>query len=167
MSIKNLIEGFDGPLPLTVAYNIIQNQDIGNIEYNLQLITNNNINKQRELIIETNKSFFNEFSKLYYENIILKNKLAKVLSEKKKLNQIIMKHEQDISKMSELNKEIKREENEDNNKKENRISFYRKIKRKRRKKCEVVCLYECPFLNCNKKYPSKGSLNMHIKLKHQ
>ena len=167
MYAQNSLEAFEASLPNILSNSMIPIQDSLKEEYNLQFVSPNITNKQKELIIETNKSFFNEFSKLYYENIILKNKLAKVLSEKKKLNQIIMKHEQDISKMCELNKEIKREENEDNNKKENRISFYRKIKRKRRKKSEVVCLYECPFLNCNKKYPSKGSLNMHIKLKHQ
>ena len=51
--------------------------------------------------------------------------------------------------------------------KENRINIFRKRKRKRRKKSEVISKYKCPFLNCSKSYPSVGSLNMHIKLKHQ
>ena len=136
-------------------------------EYNLQIFSPNITNKQKELIIETNKSFFNEFSKLYYKNIFLKNKLANALDEKKKLNQIIMKHEQEISKNNKINGEKKNKEDDDNIMIENRMNYYRKRKRKRRKKSEVICNYKCPFLKCNKSYPSKGSLNMHIKLKHQ
>ena len=49
----------------------------------------------------------------------------------------------------------------------NNIEPYRKKKRKRRKKTEIQNIYNCPFHKCKKSYPSKGSLNMHIKLKHQ
>ena len=167
MSTKNYIEIFDNTLPMIFANNMLINQDKLKEEYNLQIISQNYINKQREYINEINKSFFKEFSKLYYENILLKNKLAKALREKKDLNQIIIKHEQSISKTDRINGEINSKENDDSNKKEKRIDFYRKRKRKRRKKSEVVCSFNCPFLNCNKSYPSNGSLNMHIKLKHR
>ena len=166
MYAKHDTEIFEASIPIIFSNNIIPIQDKLDEEYNLQFFSKNITNKQKEFIIETNKSFFNEFSKLYYENIFLKNKLAKVLDEKKKLNQIITKHEQEISKGNKMNGEIKMEEKEEKMK-ENRMNFYRKRKRKRRKKSEVICKYECPYLNCNKSYPSKGSLNMHIKIKHQ
>ena len=78
-----------------------------------------------------------------------------------------MKNEQEISKNNKINGEKKKEEDDESMRKENRMNYYRKRKRKRRKKNEFICNYKCPFLNCNKSYPSKGSLNMHIKLKHQ
>lgn len=167
MFSKNFVEIFEAPSPMIFSNNIIPIQDMMNEEYNLQFISPNITKKEIEFITETNKSFFNEFSKLYNENILLKNKLARVLEEKKKLNQIITKHEQEISKTNKMNGVIKGEENIDNNLGEKRISFYRKIKRKRRKKTEINCVYKCPFFNCYKSYPSKGSLNMHIKLKHK
>ena len=167
MYAQNCLEALEASLPKIFSNSLIPIQDKPNEEYNLQNISSNITNKQKELIIEINKSFFKEFSKLYYKNIFLKNKLAKALYEKKKLSQIIMKHEQEISKNNKINGEKKKEESDENIIKENRTNYYRKRKRKRRKKSEFICNYKCPFLNCNKGYPSKGSLNMHIKLKHQ
>ena len=167
MFTKNYSEAFEAFLKNNFSPNKIPIQDKIKEQYNLQSISQNIINKQKKLIDETNKSFFNEFSKLYYKNIFLKNKLANALDEKKKLNQIIMKHEQEISKNNKINGEKKNKEDDDNIMIENRMNYYRKRKRKRRKKSEVICNYKCPFLKCNKSYPSKGSLNMHIKLKHQ
>ena len=164
MFTKNYSEAFEAFLKKNFSPNKIPIQDKIKEQYNLQSISQNIINKQKKLIDETNKSFFNEFSKLYYQNILLKNRLLKVLDEKKKLNQIIIKYEQEISK-SQKEKKIEETNNKDNN--ENRINIFRKRKRKRRKKSEVISKYKCPFLNCNKSYPSVGSLNMHIKLKHQ
>ena len=167
MYAQNSLEAFEASLPNILSNNMIPIQDSLKEEYNLQFVSPNITNKQKELIIETNKSFFKEFSKLYYKNIFLKNKLAKALDEKKKLNQLIMKNEQEISKSNKINGEKKKEEDDESMRKENRMNYYRKRKRKRRKKNEFICNYKCPFLNCNKSYPSKGSLNMHIKLKHQ
>ena len=167
MYAQNCTEAIKASLPKIFSNSMIPIQDKLKEEYNLQIFSPNITNKQKELIIETNKSFFNEFSKLYYKNIFLKNKLANALDEKKKLNQIIMKHEQEISKNNKINGEKKNKEDDDNIMIENRMNYYRKRKRKRRKKSEVICNYKCPFLKCNKSYPSKGSLNMHIKLKHQ
>ena len=167
MYAQNCTEAIEASLPKIFSNSMIPIQDKLKEEYNLQIFSPNITNKQKELIIETNKSFFNEFSKLYYKNIFLKNKLANALDEKKKLNQIIMKQEQEISKNNKKKKEKKNKEDDDNIMIENRMNYYRKRKRKRRKKSEVICNYKCPFLKCNKSYPSKGSLNMHIKLKHQ
>ena len=166
MYAKQDTEMFKASLSKIFSNNIIPIQGKQNEEYNLQIFCPNITNKQKEFIIETNKLFFKEFSKQYYNNIFLKNKLAKVLDEKKKLNQIIMKHEHEFSKNNKINGENKMEENEEKIK-GNKMNFYRKRKRKRRKKNEVICKYKCPYLNCNKSYPSKGSLNMHIKLKHK
>ena len=87
--------------------------------------------------------------------------------KKKKLSQYIIKHEQEIIKTNKNNSELIKDENNRKIIAEKRIELNRKRKRQRRKKSEVVCLYNCSFVNCNKSYPSKGSLNMHIKLKHK
>ena len=100
-----------------------------------------NAKKKKELIIQTNKSFFKEFSKLYNENILLKNKLAKALEEKKKLNQYIIKHEQEIIKTNKNNGEIIMDENNGKIIAEKRMELYRKRKRQRRKKAKLfVCI---------------------------
>ena len=164
---KSFAEVFEASLSIPFTNNIIPIQDILNEELNLTFVSPNITNKEREFIIDTNKSYFNKLSQIYYMNVLLKSKLAKVLEEKKRLNQIIIKHEQEINKNTKLIGEIDRDENIVKTSNENRFDFYRKRKRKRRKKSEVVCLFKCPFLNCNKSYPSKGSLNMHIKLKHK
>ena len=164
MFTKNYSEAFEAFLKNNFSPNKIPIQDKIKEQYNLQSISQNIINKQKKIITDTNKLFFSEFSKLYYQNILLKNRLLKVLDEKKKLNQIIIKYEQEISK-SQKERKIEETNNKDNN--ENRINIFRKRKRKRRKKNEVISKYKCPFLNCSKSYPSVGSLNMHIKLKHQ
>ena len=96
MFAKNFPEIFESLFPISFTHNITSIQDVLNEEHNLHLIYPNITSKERDLIIQTNKSFFKEFAKLYNENILLKNKLAKALEEKKKLNQIIIKNEQEI-----------------------------------------------------------------------
>ena len=167
MFTKNFTEIFEASFQMAFPHSITPIQDVLNEGYNHHLIYPNISKKEKELIIQTNKSFFKEFSKLYNENILLKNKLAKALEEKKKLNQYIIKHEQEIIKTNKNNGEIIMDENNGKIIAEKRMELYRKRKRQRRKKSEVVCLYNCSFVNCNKSYPSKGSLNMHIKLKHK
>ena len=69
-----------------------------------------------------------------------------------------------------INEDMKKEENNDMDvilKNQDRLTYYRKKKRIRRKKNEIIYAYNCNFPNCNKSYPTKGSLNMHIKLKHK
>ena len=155
-------------LPNSFSKDIIPIQDKLNIDLNQQIISSIISKKENDFIIKTNKSFFHEFGKLYSKNILLKAKLNELLKEKKSLSQIIIKQEQQIKKEKKTKKEdniIVEEIN--NNKITNNVQYYRKKKRIRRKKKEIICVCNCTFPNCNKKYPTKGSLNMHIKLKHQ
>ena len=146
--------------PLSFPRNIIPNQDILNMDLNHQIISSNLTKTQKEFIIKTNKSFFKEFINLYTKNILLKAKLNEILDEKKNLSQKILKLEEERKKSIKLNK-MRKDIIED------AIKLYRKSKRIRRKKSEITYVYKCDFPNCQKRYPSKGSLNMHIKLKHQ
>ena len=146
--------------PLSFPRNIIPNQDILNMDFNQQFISSNLTKTQKDFIIKTNKSFFEEFINLYTKNILLKAKLNEILNEKKNLSQKILKLEEQRKKSIKLNKERK-------DTIEDTFKFYRKSKRIRRKKSEITYLYQCDFPHCQKRYPTKGSLNMHIKLKHQ
>ena len=140
-------------------------QDKLNVEIDNQNTFDNMTKIQKDYILKKNEIFFAEYKKLYSENIILKNKLNEILNEKKRLNQLIIKleHQMDLSKK----KNNEKNDNFSNNGSMKIIEPYRKIKRKRRRKCEIKNIYKCSFYNCNKSYPTKGSLNMHIKLKHQ
>ena len=143
--------------------NLIPIQDKINIDLDKPIITNNIVKNEKDYIIQKNKFFFIKFEKLYTNNILLKSKLNDMIEEKKRLNQLIIKLEQQINNSKKSNKEIDRF---GNNNKSSVIESYKKKKRKRRKKSEIKNIFNCPFHNCNKSYPSKGSLNMHIKLKH-
>ena len=161
------IEVLQNPLQIKFQNNIISNQDIINLESNQQIsplfITNN----QKEFIIRNNKSFFNDFKKTYKENIELRNKLREIISEKKNLFRKIIKMEEDKIKNTKLNsQEINSNKRERNNNDINLFIPYNKRKRRRRKKKEIINKYNCNFPNCDKRYPSKCSLNMHIRLKH-
>ena len=167
--IKNKdLELIELSLPMSFSKDIIPIQDKLNIDLNQQIISSIISKKENDFIIKTNKSFYHEFGKLYSKNILLKTKLKELLKEKKSLCQIIIKKEQQIKKEKRTIKEENDviEEN-NNNININSVQYYRKKKRIRRKKKEINYLYNCYFPNCNKKYPTKGSLNMHIKLKHQ
>ena len=160
---KNEPELADDSFLLSHANNLILIQDKTNNDIDKQVISNNIAKNQIEYINNKNKSFFFEFEKLYKTNIILKNKLNDVLSEKKRLNQLIIKLENQVKSPKKMNYE----KNGNDFMINNNIEPYRKKKRKRRKKTEIENIYNCPFHKCKKSYPSKGSLNMHIKLKHQ
>ena len=154
--------------PISFSKDIIPIQDKLNIDLDQKIIFSIISKKERDFIIKTNKSFYHEFGKLYSKNILLKAKLNELLKEKKSLSQIIIKKEQQIKKDKKKKKEeIYSVEENNNNKSINIMQYYRKKKRIRRKKKEINYIYNCNFPNCNKKYPTKGSLNMHIKLKHQ
>ena len=117
--------------------------------------------KEKEFITQNNKLFYKEFKILFRKNIELKNKLNEINTEKKRLYDIIIKKEQIFNNFNTINK--------DNLNKDNiSISFipYNKKKRIRRPKNEINNIYNCSFPNCDKSYPTKCSLNMHIKLKH-
>lgn len=143
--------------------NVIPIQDNINIDMDNQKLSNNINQMNKEYITKKNKLFFKKLEKLYIKNILLKNKLNQILNEKKILNQLIIKLENKIKNSKKENKG----KNGNNEDKTLNIEVYKKKKRKRRKKCEIKNIYSCSFNNCNKKYPSKSSLNMHIKLKHQ
>ena len=160
-------ELIDDSFFLSLNNNFILIQDKSNKDIEKQIISNNIVKKQIEYIKNKNKYFFFKFEKLYTSNIILKSKLNDVQSEKKKLNQIIFKLEQKLKNSKPINNEKGENGFIMNNNNVNIIEPYRKKKRKRRKKKDIQNIYNCPFNNCNKSYPSKGSLNMHIKLKHQ
>jgi len=160
---KKELELIDDSSFNSFANNYFLVQDKLNAEIDKQ---NNNMTKaQKDYILKKNEIFFAEYKNLYSENIILKNKLKEILNEKKRLNQLIIKLEQQMD----LSKKKNNEKNDNFRTNENMkiIEPYRKIKRKRRRKCEIKNIYKCSFYNCNKSYPTKGSLNMHIKLKHQ
>ena len=167
---KNEPELIDDSCLTSFNNNLIPIQDKQNIYIDKQNTSNNIIKKQKDYLNKKNKLFFRELEKLYTKNILLKNKLNEVLNEKKRLNQLIIKLEQQIKVSKKINNENNKNNLLDNNKNNDRltnIELYRKKKRKRRKKNEIKNLYNCTFHNCDKSYPSKGSLNMHIKLKHQ
>ena len=159
-------------IPISFPKNRIPIQDTQNINLNEQNQSFYITKKQKDFIIATNKSFFHEFCKLYSKNILLKLKLNELINEKKELNQIIIKKENQRKKLkkSKKSKNVNKSENndiDDNNIDNKVITYYRKKKRLRRKKNEIIYVYNCNLPNCNKSYPTKGSLNMHIKLKHK
>ena len=151
--------------PMSFSKHIIPIQDKTNVDLNPKIICSIITKKQKDFIIKTNKSFYIEFGKLYTKNILLKTKLSELLNEKKRLNQAIIKNEIQMKKQINENSQKNDLNYEIINK--NVLKYYRKRKRVRRRKNEIIYNYYCNYPDCNKSYPSKGSLNMHIKLKHQ
>lgn len=161
---KNL-ENFGGPLTLGIFNNVISFQDTTLLLLN-QCWVNNIINKQqKDFVIQNNKEFYDKFKTLYKQNIALKSKLCELTAEKKKLKNIIINLDKKLKNNNLLDKENKENNNNKINDNTPKISPYRK--RYRRRKSEIINNYECSFPNCCKKYLTKCSLNMHIKLKHQ
>ena len=151
--------------PTSFSKYIIPIQDKTTIDLKGQIMSSIITKKQKDFIIRTNKSFYHEFGKLYTKNILLKTKLSELLNEKKRLNQTLIKNEYEMKRQINENN-VKNDSNYEINNK-NILKYYRKRKRIRRKKNEIIYTYSCNYPECNKSYPSKGSLNMHIKLKHQ
>ena len=94
--------------------------------------------EQKEFIVNTNYSFFNEFVKLYAKNIFLKSQLNEILKVKKKLSQIIIKLEQEKKNKNIEGKEIEIDDNMNINCEH--MVFYRKTKKIRRKK-KILFIY--------------------------
>ena len=163
---KKELELIDDSNFISFENNLFLIQDKLNLEPDNQNAFANMTKVHKAYILKKNELFFEEYQNLYSENIILKNKLNEILNEKKRLSQLIMKLEQQMNLAKNQNNEIKND-NSNNDGNASIIEPYRKIKRKRRKKCEIKNIYKCFFHNCKKSYPTKGSLNMHIKLKHQ
>ena len=157
---KNL-DYFGNSLQMLFQNNMISNQDNIYSTFNQQIELFKVTKKQNDFIIRNNKSFYQKFKNLLLKNIELKNKLNEVTAEKKRLYDIIIKMEQKIKKSKNINNTII------NNNISNIINPYNKRKRIRRKKTELLYIYNCDYPDCDKSYPSKSSLNMHIKLKHK
>ena len=160
---------FEVSTPMPIQENKIPVQDKQNIFLNEQIQSPNITKKQKDFIISKNKSFFIELGRLYTKNILLRTRLNELLNIKKELNQKIIKQENQRQKIPKINTG-NNEENTDNNMNNsntNIINYYRKKKRIRRKKKEITYVYNCNISNCKKSYPTKGSLKMHIKLKHK
>ena len=157
-------EGIETSNPNKIPNPLNQYQDKLRFDLNQHILATNITKKQRDFVIENNKYFFGEFCKLYTKNILLQSKLKELLIEKKKLSQILNKQEQ----QSHIKNSIKNNEREIAKNKilSEIIDPYFKKKRKRRKKNELINTHNCPYPNCEKSYPSKGSLNMHVKIKH-
>ena len=169
MITKKYPELIEVSLPTSIPKDIIPFQDKLKMDLNQPIISSIISKKEKDFIIKMNKSFFYELGKLYTKNILLKAKLNELLKEKKNLNQTIIKQEQQLKMKNKKNKNNEKNNDIENinlNKKKTIIQYYRKIKRIRRKNNEIIKIFNCNFPNCNKSYPTKGSLNMHIRLKH-
>ena len=122
------------------------------------------------ILLEQNYKFFLQFSKLHEANQMLKNELQNLIREKIQLKQYISK----IEVNSVLNnKQRKKDKAEIEVKSEvNDIYTNRKVicnnntQRHRRNKNEIQREFVCGYPNCKKSYGSEGSLNQHIKIKH-
>ena len=161
-------EAFNASLQIQYQSDLNHFQDNIYSSINHRIIPNYITLKEEEFIIKNNKYFYKEYKELYKKNIELKNKLNEIIEEKKILNDKINKFLQQNKKFIDLNnKELFNNNSNDKNDYINIIKSFIKTKRKRKKKAEIIKKYNCSFPNCDKSYPSKGSLNMHIKLKHQ
>ena len=141
--------------------NMITFQDTSFFLINQYLATIPLLKKQNELILKNNKDFYDKFRFEYSENIDLKNKLSELNNEKKRLKNIII----NLDKKLKNNNVSDKIENKNGKEEMRKISPYRK--RHRRKKSEIINKYECSYPNCQKRYLTKCSLNMHIRLKHR
>ena len=161
---------FETSIPKAFSNQINFYQDRSTLDLEKRVMMTNITNNQREFIVEKNKYFFEEFKKLYSKNILLRKRLNELLTNKKELHQQIIKQEHEEKKSKKKTKNEEKDKNNCINK--TKQSFfevtdpYFKKKRQRRKKCELITKHNCFYPNCNKSYPSKSSLNMHIKLKH-
>lgn len=77
------LENLEGLLPLGLFNNNISLQDNNLLLSNQYLPTNIITKTQKDFIIENNKEFFNKFKNAYLQNKDLKDKLNKLLEEKK------------------------------------------------------------------------------------
>ena len=100
---KSEPELMDDSFFISLKNNLIPIQDITNIDIDPKKISNNIDKKNKEFISQKNKYFFTEFENLYINNILLKNKLNEVLTEKKMLNQLIAKLENQIKASKKAN----------------------------------------------------------------
>ena len=91
MIVGKNIKYFGGLSPLEIFKNMISFQDIPLLIQNQILINSLITKKEKEFINTKNKEFFSEFKIKYMKNIELSNKLNELITEKKKLKDIIIK----------------------------------------------------------------------------
>ena len=127
--------------------------------------------KEIEILKEKNKKFFNEYLEKWEENSLLKYKLQDLLNKKNEIHKYLIQLEHKKERNIIENENNMTFINNSNNNLINKellnfkSNIYINRKRKRRKKSEITCKFEC--LDCNKKYATEGALNQHCKLKHK
>ena len=105
------------------------------------------------------------------ENSLLKYKLQDLLNKKNEIHKYLIQLEHKKDRNIYENENSMKFINNTNNNLINKelINFQSNIyinrKRKRRKKSQISCNFECYI--CKKKYATEGALNQHYKLKHK
>ena len=127
--------------------------------------------KEIEILKEKNKKFFNEYLEKWEENSLLRYKLQDLLNKKNEIHKYLIQLEHKKDRNIYENENSMKFINNTNNNLINKelINFQSNIyinrKRKRRKKSQISCNFECYI--CKKKYATEGALNQHYKLKHK
>ena len=106
------------------------------------------------ILLEQNYKYYLDYLKIEETNRLLKNELSSLLKEKNDLKQCIARLDRRNRKL--YPDESKKEIND----------LYTNRKRHRRGKNEIKRMFKCGYPNCGKTYGSEGSLNQHIKIKH-
>ena len=97
-------------------------------------------------MLETNLYFFTKFVEVYEKNRSLKEKLMILHKERNELKHL-------IERLDRKNKS-----------KSNAMSMVDDLYIRGKK--EIIRVYVCKYPQCMKKYGTEGSLNQHIKIKH-
>jgi hypothetical protein len=98
---------------------------------------------------DANFSYYHEFCRLHLANVVLLSQMRELFNERNELTGR-------FGKLEKKAREIEEGERGDDDKK----------KRFRRTANEIERHYRCPVDTCQRSYGSEGSLNQHIKIKH-
>jgi hypothetical protein len=101
-------------------------------------------------IKDENFSYYHEYCRLFLANTVLLTEMRQLFSER---NEFASR----FGKLEKKGEEIRQGEKFENDRK----------KRFRRTANEIERHYRCPIDTCQRSYGSEGSLNQHIKIKHQ
>lgn len=101
-------------------------------------------------IKDENFSFYHEYCRLFLANTVLLTEMRQLFNERNELSSR-------FSKLEKKGEEIQQGEKLEDDRK----------KRFRRTANEIERHYRCPVETCQRSYGSEGSLNQHIKIKHQ
>ena len=121
------------------------------------------LQNDKEKIKVKNRNYYLNYLNLLQINEQLDLTLKELENEKSNLKLYIQKSE--VLKI----KNEKTKKNFDDNRNnyfDNDIKSLSFLKRKRRKKNEIISKYVCKIFECKKAYGSEASLKQHIKLKH-